>query len=68
MTNTPAPDERCNWTQDEDGIWWACEDNAWCFDDGQSPADHFATYCMFCGKKITQESYKEPEPDEEEAP
>ncbi|HEX7038909.1 MAG TPA: hypothetical protein VF202_02225 [Trueperaceae bacterium] len=55
----------CTWREDADGVWWACEENAWSFDVGGKPYEHGMKFCPFCGKPLAQQPYVEPEWEEE---
>lgn len=61
--NDRTKDQRCYWTEDPDGQWETSCGNTFVIIDG-SPADNDMTYCCYCGKKLAQQSFQEPDEDE----
>ena len=51
--------QTCTWREDEDGVWQACDTNAWVFDDGGVPHEHGMKFCPFCGNHLGQMPYFE---------
>ena len=45
-----ADEDTCLWSEDGDGVWWACDANAVEFKEG-GPMENIFKYCPFCGKR-----------------
>lgn len=55
----PAPEGRCNWSEDIDSVWSTACGKAFVFDHGGGPADNDMIFCCYCGKKLAQCSYQQ---------
>ena len=57
-TAAPRPAKRtCEWTEDEDGNWFAACGTAWSFSDG-GPAENNVRYCHSCGAEVVAKPYE----------
>lgn len=50
----------CRWSEDEDGVWFSCDDNAFEFNNGGPIANGFK-FCPYCGNLIVICFADEPE-------
>jgi hypothetical protein len=48
--------EKCVWTEDEDGIWNTSCGNAFIMND-ETPSENDFKFCCFCGKLLVEEKY-----------
>ena len=57
--------KKCNWSEDEDGVWETECNEAFCFENG-SPHENKANFCPFCGGILIERKYSEPLTDDEQ--
>lgn len=58
---------KCGWAQeDEDsGVWYTDCNNIFRFEEG-TPQDNNFNFCCFCGDKLDQQEWEEPESEDED--
>ena len=54
----------CEWSEDEDGVWYTDCSQAWQSGAGGTPAEHWMAYCPFCGGIIHVRTYEEKSEEE----
>ena len=54
--------EKCTWSEDEDGLWWTACKEIHVFFDG-TPAENGYKFCPYCRKPLKEERYKDQEED-----
>lgn len=42
----------CDWSKDEDGVYWTSCGEGFIFTEPSSVKDHNFKFCCYCGKKI----------------
>lgn len=53
-----APDSRCDWTVDEDGVWQTGCEHAFQFNDDGPKENHFK-FCPYCGSHLHARELRE---------
>ena len=46
--------EKCTWSEDEDGLWWTACKKIHEFFDG-TPTENSYKFCPYCGKVLVEE-------------
>ena len=54
--------ERCEWSEDDDGVWETGCLNKFVFNDGGPPENDFE-FCPYCGKQLKVHRYVTPNSD-----
>ena len=65
LAGETLPRESCHWTEDDDGNWETECGNAFCLEDGP-PKENSMRYCCYCGRKLEEVLYVEPQSGKEE--
>lgn len=54
--------EKCAWTEDGYGLWWAACKEIYEFFDG-TPTENSYKFCPYCGNVLKEERYKDQKED-----
>ena len=65
LAGETLPRESCHWTEDSDGNWWTECGKGFVFGVG-GPKENSMRYCCYCGRKLQEVLFVEPQSGKEE--